>query len=42
VLSLRVPRHRVFTLDELVDAGAVATEGAALLELVVRAGWPSS
>jgi len=36
VLSLRVPRQRVFTLAELVDSGAVATEGAALLELVVK------
>jgi pilus assembly protein CpaF len=36
VLSLRVPRQRVFTLAELVDAGAVAAEGAALLELVVE------
>jgi len=36
LLSLRVPRHRVFTLAELVTAGAVGSEGAALLELVVR------
>lgn len=36
VLSLRVPRHRVFTLAELVGAGAVAADGAALLEAVVR------
>ena len=36
VLSLRVPRQRVFTLAELVEAGSVATEGAALLELVVQ------
>jgi len=36
VLSLRVPRHRVFTMTELVDAGAVPREGAALLELVVQ------
>jgi pilus assembly protein CpaF len=36
VLSLRVPRQRVFTLGELVDSGAVAAEGAALLELVVE------
>lgn len=35
VLSLRVPRQRVFTLPELVEAGAVAAQGAALLELVV-------
>ena len=36
VLSLRVPRQRVFTLAELVEAGAVSAEGAALLELVVQ------
>ncbi len=36
LLSLRVPRHRVFTLDELVAAGAVGVEGAALLGLVVE------
>ena len=36
VLSLRVPRHRVFTLAELVAVGAVSSEGAALLELVVQ------
>ncbi|MEO7352329.1 MAG: TadA family conjugal transfer-associated ATPase [Marmoricola sp.] len=36
ILSLRVPRHRVFTLAELVEAGSVAAEGAALLELVVE------
>ena len=36
VLSLRVPRQRVFTLAELVEAGSVAAEGAALLELVVQ------
>ncbi len=36
VLSLRVPRQRVFTLAELVDAGAVSREGAALLEQVVQ------
>ena len=36
VLSLRVPRQRVFTLDELVASGAVPAEGAALLGLVVR------
>ncbi len=36
VLSLRVPRHRVFTLAELVAAGAVGSEGAALVELVVQ------
>jgi pilus assembly protein CpaF len=35
LLSLRVPRHRVFTLAELVQAQAVSREGAALLELVV-------
>src|SRR4051812_27840894 len=36
LLSLRVPRHRVFTLPELVQAGAVGPEGAALLERVVQ------
>ena len=36
VLSLRVPRQRVFSLEELVDAGAVGPDGAALLDLVVR------
>ena len=36
VLSLRVPRQRVFTMAELVDAGAVPPAGAALLESVVR------
>ena len=35
-LSLRVPRQRVFSLDELVGAGAVGTDGATLLDLVVR------
>ena len=35
VLSLRVPRQRVFSLDELVASGAVPPEGAALLGLVV-------
>ena len=34
-LSLRVPRRRVFSLDELVDAGAVPADGAALLAAVV-------
>jgi pilus assembly protein CpaF len=36
VLSLRVPRRRVFTMAELVTAGAVPVEGVALLESVVR------
>jgi pilus assembly protein CpaF len=36
VLSLRVPRQRVFTLPELVEAGAVGEAGAALLRLVVE------
>jgi pilus assembly protein CpaF len=36
VLSLRVPRQRVFTMHELVDAGAVPPAGVALLESVVR------
>ena len=36
-ISLRVPRRRVFTLDELVEAGSVPPEGARLLrEIVVR------
>lgn len=36
VLSLRVPRQRVFTMEELVVAGGVPPAGAALLESVVR------
>ena len=36
VLSLRVPRQRVFNLRELVDAGAIGSEGAALLDQVVQ------
>ena len=37
VLSLRVPRHRVFTLAELVEAGMVGADGAGLLaQLVAR------
>lgn len=36
VLSLRVPRQRVFTLAELVAAGAVPVQGAALLEGLVH------
>jgi pilus assembly protein CpaF len=36
LLSLRVPRRRVFDLGELVDAGAVSERGAALLGEVVR------
>ena len=36
VISLRVPRKRVFTLGELVAAGAVSDHGAGLLEQVVR------
>ncbi len=36
VLSLRVPRQRVFTMDELVGAGAVPSAGVGLLEAVVR------
>ncbi len=36
VVSLRVPRHRVFTLAELVQEGAVPAQGAELLGLVVR------
>lgn len=34
-LSLRIPRPRVFTLDELVSAGTVPPDGAALLARVV-------
>ncbi|HEU4567349.1 MAG TPA: TadA family conjugal transfer-associated ATPase [Marmoricola sp.] len=36
VLSLRVPRRRAFTLDELVAAGSLGADGAALLGAVVR------
>ena len=36
VLSLRVPRQRVFTLGELVDAGAIGRDGAMLLDQVVQ------
>jgi pilus assembly protein CpaF len=36
VLSLRVPRRRVFSLDDLREAGALSSEGAALLHRVVR------
>ena len=36
LLSLRVPRRRVFTMDALVAAGAVTPEGAVLLTRVVR------
>jgi pilus assembly protein CpaF len=36
VLSLRVPRRRVFDLDELVTAGALSPEGSRLLGRVVR------
>ena len=36
VLSLRVPRRRAFTLDELVAAGSLGADGAALLAAVVR------
>ena len=35
LISLRVPRRRVFTLAELETAGAVPAEGARLLQLVV-------
>jgi pilus assembly protein CpaF len=37
VISLRVPRARVFTLEELVAAGALSVEGAGLLRALVRA-----
>ncbi|HET7691164.1 MAG TPA: TadA family conjugal transfer-associated ATPase [Nocardioidaceae bacterium] len=36
VLSLRIPRRRVFTLAELVASGAVTAEGARLLDGVVE------
>jgi len=36
LLSLRVPRRRVFTMDALVAADAVTPEGAVLLTRVVR------
>jgi pilus assembly protein CpaF len=36
VLSLRVPRKRVFTMDELVAAGAVPPAAVALLQSVVE------
>lgn len=36
-LSLRLPRRRVFTLEELVAAGSVPAAGAALLGAVIRA-----
>ncbi len=35
VLSLRVPRRRAFTLDELVKSGMVPAEGASLLSKVI-------
>ncbi len=37
VVSLRVPRARVFTMADLVDAGAVTEEGAELLAAIVAA-----
>lgn len=36
-LSLRVPRRRTFTLDELVEAGSLPPEGAAWLRGIVQA-----
>lgn len=36
-LSLRVPRRRVFTLAELVEAATLPPEGASLLQSVARA-----
>jgi len=36
VLSLRVPRERVFDLDELVACGTVCSEGAGLLRRIVE------
>jgi pilus assembly protein CpaF len=35
VMSLRVPRRRVFTLDELVAAGTLTADGARLLRALV-------
>ena len=35
-ISLRVPRRRAFTLDELVSAGSVPSEGARVLSRVVQ------
>jgi pilus assembly protein CpaF len=37
VISLRVPRRRAFTMDDLVAVGSVDTEGARLLRAVVDA-----
>src|SRR5919112_5897752 len=37
VISLRVPRARVFTLEELVERGTVNRDGASLLRQLVRA-----
>lgn len=37
VVSLRVPRARVFTMDDLVTAAAVTEEGAELLAAIVAA-----
>ncbi|MCW2781174.1 MAG: type secretion system protein [Marmoricola sp.] len=36
VLSLRVPRQRVFTLEELVDAAALTADGARLLARIIE------
>lgn len=36
VLSMRVPRNRVFTLPELVSLGTLCSEGAELLERIVE------
>jgi pilus assembly protein CpaF len=36
VLSLRVPRARVFSLEELVDAGTTSVDGARLLRRIVE------
>jgi len=36
VLSLRIPRRRAFTLDQLVEVGSLGVDGAALLAAVVR------
>jgi pilus assembly protein CpaF len=37
LISLRVPRRTVFTLDELVASGSVSDDGAALLQRIVDA-----
>lgn len=39
-LSLRLPRHRTFSLEELVAAGSLTEAGAALLAAIVAARIP--